>query len=881
MSLLNSVKSVVPATRAMIRKYLNYLLGDSENYFTNIYPGNTSFMVRKIMTHFSNRINIDKHSLDKIKGLPENCHVVFASKEKHVFDFLYLHTRLKAEELPHPEIGFDYHFTPYLPMKQLCRVALAQADHFFHHLEFKDVYGTGVLERELCSGRAGFVSLIEKDDFQNRFIRSGPDPLYHLIELQKSIDTPIFIIPEDTIYVPNPMRKDPGLSDILFGTSERPGLVKRAFMLLRRPDKIKIALANPVNLKTFMNRKDIQSLDSEFQTHRLRSHLVDILNRQRKSITGPVLKSRQEITEDILNRKSLREYLADYAQRHNITLKKTNKKAAGYINEIAANYNQRIIEFGSWALTRIFRTIFDGIMVNQDEINRMREKYADAPLILVPCHKSHLDYLLLPYIMHQNNMPCPHIAAGKNLSFWPLGPFFRRGGAFFLRRTFKGAELYAKIFATYLEQLLREGFNIKIYIEGTRSRTGKLLPPKPGGLGMMIQAHLDGACDNLFFVPIFVGYDRVLEEDAYLKEIEGGKKSPETLKGLISTRKFLKKKYGKVYIRFDEPISLRDYISKKNIDLRKVGTKEYMQFVKGFGYKLTNAINNKAVATPHGILASAILNCRENNFSQKQVLERVSTYMNLITFHNAELSDTLLMDPDNTLKAVTQTFVSRKFIELLDEDEDDIFEDTTFVVKQNKRAILDYYKNSVISFFVPSAYTAVAILEADRFKFTMGDLVRRYSFLQTMFTDEFSFNEDLTCEEQISNALKGFVNEGILVPDTHRPDLYNLTSMGYRKLKYITAFMVPFFQSYLTTLNYFEKETKEITDPKDRSKKILSFGTKLYKKKQIPFRESVSLINYRNAAAFFEKQGIKTAEDEMEIEHYKQILNRLFRISRQ
>ncbi len=874
MRLIDQIKSVVPSTRALIRKYITSLLGENRHHFTNIYPGNRSFLIKAVMNRLTRRIKFDDHNLRRLSDLPQGSHVIFASKEKHLFDFLYYHTQLKKIDLPHPEIGFDFHFLPFLPLKRLIRVFVSQMDHFLHRMEFQNIYTSGAADQELLSGKAGFVSLIEKEDFQNRFIRSGPDPLYHLIELQKRIETPVIIVPEDIIYVTNPMHKEPGLGDILFGTHERPGRMKRLYMLLRRPEKIKIALARPVNLKAFIHRADIQTLDSEFQTHRLRSHLVDILNRQRKSITGPVLKSRQEITEDILNRKSLREFLADYAQRNNLSLKKTNKKAAGYINEIAANYNQRVINFGHWALNWIFKNIFDDLMVNQDEINRMREKYAEAPLILVPCHKSHLDYLLLPYIMFENNMPCPHIAAGKNLSFWPLGPFFRRGGAFFLRRTFKGAELYSKIFAGYLEQLLREGFNIKIYIEGGRSRTGKLLAPKPGGLAMMINAYLDGACDDLYFVPIFVGYDRVLEEDAYLKEIEGGKKSPETLKGLISTRKFLKKKYGKVYVRFDEPISIREYIADKKIDLKKTGTKDYMRFVKGFGYKLINSINEKAVATPHGILASAILNCRGNNFTQQQVMHRVNTYMNLLTFHEAELSDTLLMDPDNTLKAVTQTFISRKFIELIDEDEDDISEDTSFIVKQNKRAILDYYKNSVISFFVPSAYTAVAILEIDRFKFALSDLVRRYQFLQKMFTDEFSYDEDLTCEEEISKCLRGFVNEGILVPDAGT-DLYNLTSKGLRKLKWLAAFMVPFFQSYHTTLLYFEKEKKGVQDPKERAKKILSFGGKLYKKKQIPYRESVSLINYRNAAAFFNKRGIKTADDQLEIEHYKQILARL------
>ena len=120
----------------------------------------------------------------------------------------------------------------------------------------------------------------------------------------------------------------------------------------------------------------------------------------------------------ILTKKALREYLADYASQNNITLKKTHKKAAVYIKEIAANYNLQIINIASWILTWAFKNLFDELIINQEGINTMREQSTKAPLVLVPCHKSHLDYLLLPYVMFHNNMPCPHIAAGKNLSFW-------------------------------------------------------------------------------------------------------------------------------------------------------------------------------------------------------------------------------------------------------------------------------------------------------------------------------------------------------------------------------------------------------------------------------------------------------------------------------
>lgn len=878
MTLYQNLKAIIRESGFKLRKIISHVLEHSDDYYLCYYPGDSGYFIKKIMKRWVKNIQLNEHHIEKINKTDPDAIIVFACKNKRILDFLYYHIKLKSLHLPYPEIGFDFNFLLLLSLKRLFQIFVSHLEYFFRHFNLKDAYTTGYATQELINGKTGFVCLIEEDDFYKRFIKSTPDPLYLLIELQKQTDKNVMIFPEDIIYVTKPMRKDPRLIDIIFGTHEKPGFIKRLFIILRYPEKIRVELAKPVGLKEFLSRPDIKQLDSEFQSHMLRKHLVDILNRQRKSITGPVLKSRQEITEDILTRKSLREYLAQYASENNLSLSSTHKKAARYIKEIAANYNLKVINFGNWILTWMFKNIFEDLIVNQSEIDRMREKSTEAPLILVPCHKSHLDYLLLPYVMFRNNMPCPHIAAGKNLSFWPLGPLFRGGGAFFLRRTFKGAPLYAKIFSAYLEKLLFEGFNIKIFIEGGRSRTGKLLSPKPGGIAMLINAYNNKACENLYFVPIYIGYDHVLEEDAYLKEIEGGKKNPENLKGLIHARKFLKKKYGKVYMKFDEPISLKNYIKERGIDFSRTSNEDYIKFVKNFGYKLINAINQNSVATPHGIIASAVLNCSKNSFTKKQLLLRVETYMNLLIFINAELSDTLQVDPDNTLNSVIHNFLSREFIELADEDDKEITEHTVFIVKDNKRAILDYYKNSVISFFIRYAYTAMAILEMDRFQFNSSDLIVRYKFLEKMLMEEFFFDEDRTCEQNISICIKGFINEGILVPEMPESDLFQITSQGLKKLKWFAIFLLPFFESYLTVLQYFEKYEANKHDEKERIKKIHSIGTKLYKGSLITLKESLSQVTYKNAVHFFTRNGINGSGDMVQIEFFKNILDRLARL---
>ena len=261
------------------------------------------------------------------------------------------------------------------------------------------------------------------------------------------------------------------------------------------------------------------------------------------------------------------------------------------------------------------------------------------------------------------------------------------------------------------------------------------------------------------------------------------------------------------------------------------------------------------------------------------MIERVNTYMNLLTFNQVDLSDTLIMDQSQAINTVIQNFISRTFIELADEDEEEISDNTTFIVKHNKRAILDYYKNSAICFFVPAAYTALAILEIDQFKFSLSDLVHRYKFLQKIFTDEFSYDDEITPEEQISKCIKGFINEGILVPDPNQADILNLTSQGLRKLKWFAAFLLPFFESYKTCLLFLEKEKTDKYDAKEQTKKIQSFGNKLYKRNHITLKESLSLVNYRNAATYFARNDILGSEDQIQIDYYKEIIDRLIRLT--
>jgi glycerol-3-phosphate O-acyltransferase len=875
MTLLKKTKLKTQNIRQKLRQFINYLLNSSHDHYSFLYPGNSGIFTKFIIETFLSKIKINPSNLKKIEDLQDKGIVIYANKHKSLLNFLFFHTFLRKNNFAYPEIGFDFKFRLLQPAKRYFQIILARIDFYLHHFKKQNPYSSGYITDQIGRNKSGFLFLIEKKAFYKRFVKSSPDPLTLIIEMQKKNATPVYILPQAIVFGSNPTRKSNNLFDILFGTTEKPRKLKKLYTILKNPQKITVEISDPVNLNDFLEKPEIKSLPSEFQTHKLRSHLVQLANSQIRSVIGPQIKTRQEITEDILTDKYLQEYLADYSSKESKSLSQTRRKAASYIKEISANYNIKAIQAAALALSWVFKNIFDGIVVDQEGLARVKEASKEAPLIFVPCHKSHLDYLLIPYVMYLNKMPAPHIAAGKNLSFWPLGPILRMGGAFFLRRSFRGAILYKKIFNAYINKLLSEGFNIKIFIEGTRSRTGKLLSPTFGILSMVFNAYLRKACENLIFVPIFVGYDRILEEDAYLKELEGGKKDPESVSQLIKARKLLKKKYGKVYIKFDDPIVLKDYINKKTKGNVYPETDEARELINDLGYKLVNSINSISVVTPHAIIASSVLNNNKGKFLKKEILFKTHTYMNFLSFFNIEFADTLTVDPESSFNHVINLFIARNFLELADEDEGEITNETYFLVKNNKRPILDYYKNNSLSFFIPAAYTAAAILETERFHFSVDELIERFKFLQYLFMDEFPYDENMTPEDYIEDCVKAFISDGIIIPDKDLADSYEIPSSGLKKLKCFAEFLLPFLESYTTVLCYYKKYAKENHEPKERIKKIQSMGSKMYKQNIILFKESLSKVNFINATEYCIKNNLSTPKDKAELKKTKEIIEKI------
>ena len=535
------------------RRWIDRILHGTHHHYRNVLPDDPGPVLSRALALFYSGVRLEELQAAALRQLPADAIVVYASKFKSDFAFLFAYHRYRRLGVRFPRIGLGGRFFIWQPPSRMLRILLAHADSLLRHGRWPDPYDSGFLRDELLKAGTGFFTLIQKTHFWQRFGKGPVDPVEFLIRLQKTTAQPVLVVPQIMFFGKRPRRAHPTLIDMLFGPDDEPGRLRRLALMFKQSGNAFVEISPPISVQRFLERPDIAPHVAEYQAAILRGEILAQINRHRQSITGPVIKSRAELRESILSGERFQQTLQSHAQTHGMAFAEVRMKAAGYLDEIAAAYSLSWILVYSHIVAWLLRTLFDGLSMNPANLAAIKRMSLRGPLVFIPSHKSHFDYLLISYVLYHNDLPCPLVAAGKNLSFWPMGPLFRRGGAFFIRRTFRGAVLYSRTFTEYIHKIIEEGYNVEQFIEGGRSRTGKLLLPKLGLLSILLNAYKNGACPDMVFVPVSIGYDRVLEEKSYLQEIEGGTKQAENFWQVVRARKFLRKRYGKVYLQFGEP----------------------------------------------------------------------------------------------------------------------------------------------------------------------------------------------------------------------------------------------------------------------------------------------------------------------------------------
>jgi glycerol-3-phosphate O-acyltransferase len=358
------------------------------------------------------------------------------------------------------------------------------------------------------------------------------------------------------------------------------------------------------------------------------------LRNQRTATIGPDLSHRRTIVNQVLRSRGVREAIREEMRTSGIERRDALLKAKRYADEIAANYSHPFITFMSRALSRLWNRLYDG--VESHHLDNLHAVADGKEIIYVPCHRSHMDYLLLSYVVYHQGFAVPHIAAGINLNMPVVGPFLRKGGAFFMRRSFRGDALYTMVFMHYLGLMMARGHPIEYFIEGGRSRTGRLLEPKTGMLSMTVRSFLRAPRRPLVFVPVYFGYERLVEGRTYVGELSGKPKERESVFGMMRTLPALRSRFGIVHVSFGNPVELDSVLAQHAPDWQ--GTPLDVDVrppwlgpaVDDLAQRVMVRINEAACVTPVNLLALVLLSTPRQSMLEADLVRQLELYASLL-----------------------------------------------------------------------------------------------------------------------------------------------------------------------------------------------------------------------------------------------------------
>jgi glycerol-3-phosphate O-acyltransferase len=802
--------------------------------------------------------------VEALKATADKGVIVYVLKNKSQLNSLIIRELSLRKGIPDPVYSHDVNMVAWQPF---CEGFRAITSHFTHWVMRKKtihLQRMSYLETLVREGRVVIIHLGESEIFDNPFVEEA---LNLLIEIQKSSSRPIYLCPELITYGRRREKENENIINILFGQSDTTGVLRRLITFIRYANRVSVISPEPVNLTEYINADDDTSRDH--LARHLREELIGRIDDEKEAIVGPLLKSREEITEMIMQDStfiSFMEEMAEKGRKGRRNFPAIRKTARRYLNEISSDYSETAVFIWEKVLTWLWNNIYDGVVVDGDGIAKIRQVSKKMPFVIIPCHRSHFDYLLLSYIFFKNNIQMPFIAAGSNLAFFPMGYIFRKSGAFFLRRSFKGNELYAEVFNRYIQALLKEGLPLEFFIEGGRSRTGKMVMPKYGLLSMIIDAYQEKVCDDLAVIPVYIGYDRVIEEKAYLEELGGAPKEKEKATTMIRSGGLLRKRYGRVYMNVGEPLLLKSYLAAQEKPMQEMTVFERQSLYRQIGYKVVREINEVSVVTPFSLTAAALLCYDRRGVSLGELNEVIELFYNCLSFRKAPFAMTF-SDRDKAVAEALNLFDQTGLISRMgSEDEDDEeAEEVVYSLEGAKRLNLEYYKNNTLHYFLPFSFAATSILATEEDMIPVNRIHNDFMFFKRLFRHEFIFDDKKDSLEELKETLSYFYDQG-MIDMFERDEKYwiEVKGLGRTKLLPFSGLVQNYTESYWVAIRGCYHLKKRPKAEKEWLKNLRGLGERMYRKGEIRRAEALSQSNYQSAIRYLQDVNIIAVQEVQE-----------------
>ncbi len=727
------------------------------------------------------------------------------------------------------------------------------------------------LERRLLEGwierhrpetaRAGDCRLLTLPSSRRRG-RSRLDP-----ELEAVLATD-----EDPVLAPLRVAWLPGLKDgvravrlgdlLTFGDPRDPGRIRQRSLLRRNLDRCRIVAGEPAAASELRARWSKSAGSGSGSTTGLPEFVARqaalALERAERRVRGARYKVPRLVDQEILGSPAFRGGLSRIAREEGRPEAVVVREATAGLREIAATHSPFVIDIVAHLIHLLYAHGYgDRLQYDHEQLAGIAALSQRHPVVFLPTHKSNLDHLVLQYALHENGLPPNHTAGGINMNFFPVGPLIRRSGTFFIRRSFRDDTVYKHVLRSYIDYLIEKRFSLEWYLEGGRSRSGKMLPPRFGMLAYVVDAYRRGKSDDVHLIPVSIAYDQIHDVGAYAEEQRGGAKEKEGFGWFIGVIRALRRRYGKIHIRFGDPLSLRSQLGMpmpgavSNTDERSVALQK-------IAFEVSVRINRATPITPTSLVTLALLGSGDRAFTVADTRHGLANLLHYVEQRKLPTTAQLFhLESDAGIQLTLDALVENGVVTRFDGGPE-----LVYLIGAEQQLAAAYYRNTVIHFFVNTAIAELALLHVGERPY--DDPVQEFwaeaMRLRDLFKFEFFFAEKESYREELCNELaiqdadwEARISEG--------PEGAGRLVRSFRPFS-AHRVLRPFLESYQVVSDNLQRlEPGKRLDEGQFLSECLGLGKQYQLQRHIESASSVSKVLFQTALKLADNRGLLSASD--------------------
>lgn len=679
----------------------------------------------------------------------------------------------------------------------------------------------------------------------------------------------VTLAPVEFLWSLSPGRQGLSPIDAILGPTDMPGDLRATAQLIGSFQHGALRMAPLVGAREFIASQPADSPDYTL-VRRLTYSLWRKLERERRAALGPIEKSPARMRDEVLRSSKLQRLIKDIAGGDPQKRAETEQRAKQMLDGLRAAPNPNAMRAFEPILDRLVRRVFSEVDVTG--VEGVREASRNGTVVFLPCHKSHVDYIVLSYVLRKNLLELPVVAAGDNLSFFPVGEILRQGGAFFIRRDFRGDRLYAAVVDAYVRRLLRDGWAMEFYLEGGRSRTGKLLAPKLGLLNLVVDAALSLEGRAVAFVPVHIGYERLMEDFELAQEKAGAPKQRESYRSLYAVLDALRYDYGRVSVSFGEPIALDALKSEFGVQNGAPTPARRRAVTHKLAHLVGRTIHASARITAGALVATALLDMEGRGLLHPELVAR-STRLYTIATRAGAMPCSRLLHGDGRVReaAIRDAAILLVRGGLLHEHAPDATlerggrretprsrDEVVYTVPEESRARLDLSKNDILHFFADRSVLALAFRAGRARRVSRARLLEDAIALAALLSHDLLSLADIEMPARVEATLIDmivvgdfdFSDDGFLSIGAGNADGDAQSSLASH-----ASHLVPMIESYRIGARVLRLLLDKPLAEKELVKQGLAIGQQMFLGGEIDRREAISAPTISSSLDAFLARG--------------------------